>query len=310
MFPFSRLPESGPRIRVAQAIATVVPKELSIEQLASEIGIPSSRLSSFLEGAVLTQHEAELFAQRFGDSPFAYRDFLLQEDAWWSSQPPDVQAQVVRVLEAAMYAPKQEVAHATRYASWAAMVAVCGFFAILFSIGHFFLLERRYRTLKPQVYRQVARVFGDRDVIFSMKGIEECRANIELIGAFSSLVSQHVEDPAERAEVQQRLLDGTYYYKSSALLYAERIKRTREAQKHIVDHHVLIDPITEQPVDIERPDGGSLDVDKVRNMIRFQLRSDYYIPILEELARGKRSSATVPRLDSWGEQSLSARPSQ
>jgi hypothetical protein len=286
---------------VAKAIRTRVPQKLTLAQLGATLGLSIPRLEAILDRSPLSAEEARAFADCFGGSPDNYRDCAIQEDPWLKTQPLEVQANITRLVDQAAAPSKQAAASAISYARKASWVAVAALIAIASSIGHFFWLQYRYRQIRPDAYRWVGKVYADRDIAVATMGVEECNKNILKIRECSNLVDRSDATPTQKATAQDRFLDATHYYMGNAAQYAIRIAKTRDAEQRQNTKNIWFDPFSNQPIDVELPSGGGLDMPRVRQMIRLQLRSDYYLPMLEAVAKGKKDPASIPSLEKWGQ---------
>jgi hypothetical protein len=295
-------------LTVAKAIRARVPKEMSLDQLALLLGIALPRLEAIRAGSSLSQVEAKSFAEHCGGMPEDYRDFALQEDAWWKQQPLETQAQLTRLVDEATRGPKRSAEQAGIYAKRAAMLAFAGFAFAALSVPHFLWLRHQHHRLRTDAFLWVGNMYGDRDIAKATMGIEEANLNIRWIAGLSSQVEKTNLPAEKKAIYQQKLLDATHFYMGEAAQYKAHVLQTQAAKKRQATTNIWIDPFTNQPVDVEKPSGGGLDMAKIREMIRLQLRSDYYLPMLRDVVDGKKDPSSIPPLESWGEIALEHQP--
>jgi hypothetical protein len=125
----SQLPE------VMVAIATIVPKQMTLKELAVKLDCTVDRLSAIKLGANLIAEEAVAFANECDGVPLDYRSFF-KIMRWWQCQSADLQAKVQQIVEQANYSFKKRLGNVSVYNKQLAIFAVVTFVIITMAVGY------------------------------------------------------------------------------------------------------------------------------------------------------------------------------
>jgi hypothetical protein len=297
----SQLPE------VMVAIATLVPKQMTLKELAVKLDCTVDRLNAIKLGANLTAEEAVAFANECGGVPLDYRSFVLQDNAWWQCQSADLQAKVQQIVEQANYSFKKRLGNVSIYNKQLAIFAVVAFVIIIMAVGHGTWIRYKYQKLRPEANRYIARLYTHRQIAWAQAGIEVANLEIIKMKYYANLINESKLSPANRAAVQRVLLDLVRYYRAVAINYQQIQKQTEltlNNPKCWNDDNILLDPFTYQPIDVEDVDGGQLDQEKIKELIRLQLNIVAIKDTINDLIDGKTKADSIPKIEDWGKISV------
>lgn len=258
-----------------------------------------------------TQAEASRIAEVLGGVPADYRDFVLAEDPWFSSQPNSIQAEIARLVGTGLKEPLEDLQAERKFSRRMAILGLAGGVTVALGLFYAAWLNHRYTQMRPEAYRYATVMYGQRDLAMAQAGIEVAKSQIIRLRALSDLAeAQYAGDPAAAAKMQAFLVDGVRYYLSAGQLFEDRMTRTKAIlsapEKAKVGHQVR-DIITGQVVDLEAPDGGHLDMEEVRNLVRAQLRTEEFLKLAEALAKRERDINQVPAGSQWAQTARGAK---
>jgi len=288
---------------IRRAFAAHVPSKTSREAYLSALGIASDRFDRLLEGELPTPAEAASLAQVLGGVPGDYRDFVLVEDPWFSSQPVEIRAHVARLMGEGLKGPREDLEDERKFsgrmAKWGLVAAAVFGLSVLNAVW----VNSRFARMRPEAYRYAARMYGQRDLALATLGVEEAKAAIVQLRAVSTYVDANFPDrSAEASKIQGFLLDGVRYYSGLGRIYEERQARAKgllEAPARAGMSHKIFDAITGQEVDLEDPNGGSLDMTALRDLVRAQMRTKEFLRLADDLAKGRAAADRIPSGETW-----------
>jgi hypothetical protein len=284
------------------AIATIVPKQMTLKELSVKINCTVDRLGEIKSGAGLTIEEAEAFANVCGGVPLDYRSFNLQDDAWWQQQPEELQAKVQQLVERVNYSFQKSLSNFSIYNKQLAIFALFMFTTIIVAIGHGVWLEHKYQRLRPEANRYVARLYTHRQIAWAQAGIEVANLEITKMRHYAELINKSKLSYADRATAQGVLLDLARYYRTVVINYQQIQKQaalTLNDPKCWRGSNVLLDPFTYQPIDVEDINGGRLDQEKIKEIIRLQLSISNNQDLVNGLIDGKIKADSIPKMEDW-----------
>jgi hypothetical protein len=276
---------TGQLSEVMVAIATLVPKKMTLKELAVKLHCTVERLEAIKLGVDLTIEESKAFAKECGGvPPFDYRPFVLQEDTWWQQQSTEIQAKVQYLVDQANYSFQKSLSNFSIYNKQLALFALM---IVMLAITHGVWLQHKYQRLRPEANHDFARLYAHRQITWAQTGIEVASMEIIKVKRYSDLINQSKLGPAKRAAAQRVLLYLARYYKECALNYMQ-IKKLTELTlnnpKRWNGSNVLLDPFTYQYVDVE---GDQLDQEKIKELIHLQLSVKHNQDVLDGLIDGK-----------------------
>lgn len=290
-------------INLRVAVARLVPSKMTRAALCESLGLSESRLAVLLEGDMPTQAEGIKLAKVLGGSPDDYRDFVLQEDPWFTNQTQETKAEIARILTSSRKDLLQDLEDGRRFGKRMARLGIAASIAILACLANVVWVNHRYNTLRPDAYRYATRMYGQRDLAIATTGIEESKALILRIRAISSIVdTSWAGDRAGLIKLQSFLLDGVRYYQNIGQMFEERAHRDRtilEAPHKAKMDNRVFDIQTGQEVDLEDPNGGKLDMDKLRDLVQAQMRSKEFLKLANDLAKAPQDLSHLPPLTKW-----------
>lgn len=279
------------------AIASNVPKKMTLKELSLKIGCTINRLEAIKSGACITSIEAEAFAREFGGTPLDYRPFFVQEDPWWQQQPANLQAKIQQLIEQANYSYQKSISNINAYNKQLAIFVVATLVIIIIAIGHGVWLEYKYQKLRPEANRYVARIYTHRQIAWAEAGIEVVNAEIDKVKHYVDLINQSKLSSANRAKAQRSLLNLVRYYRSTIISY-QQVKKlaqlTLDSPKYWGNNNILLDPITYQNIDVEDINGGQLNQEKIKELIRLQLNVQADHDIVNDIINSKKPADSIP----------------
>ena len=293
------------------AIATLVPKQMTLKELAIKLNCTVERLEDIKSGASLNINEAEAFANQCGGVPLDYRQFVLQEDTWWQEQSTELQAKVQQIVEQANYSFQKGLSNFTIYNKQLAIFALFALTIIIIAISHGVWLEHKYKRLRPEANRYIARLYTHRQIAWAQAGIEIANAEIIKMKHYSDLIDQSKLSHADRAAAQRVLLDLARYYRAITVNYQQIQKQTEitlNDPKRWNGNNILLDPFTYQPIDVEDITGGRLDQGKIKELIRLQLNLNTNQDVINGLVDGRIKPDNIPKIDTWGKMAVTGSP--
>ena len=290
-------------LEVMIAIATLVPKKMTLRELAIKLGFSVDRLEAIKLGACLTVDEAKIFARECGGVPLDYRSFVLQDDMWWQQQPVELQAKVQQLIEQANYSFQKSISNFSIYNKQLAIFAIVAFIIVVGAISHGVWLEHRFQKLRPEANRYIARLYTHRQIAWAQAGIEVANLEITKMKHYADLINQSKLSHANRAATQRVLLDLVRYYRAVAINYQQIQKQTAltlNDPKRWHGDNILLDPFTYQPIDVEDIAGGQLDQEKIKELLRLQLNINANQEVVDNLISGKIPADSIPNIEDWG----------
>lgn len=292
-------------VHIRYAYRKAVPSKLNKEAFCEQLGASPERLAQLFDGALPTHQESAALAKILGGTPDDYRDFVLAEDPWFHVQPKDVQGQIARLMGAALKDPLEGLAAERRFSRKAIRLGLAAFVIVILAILNGVWVNHKYNSLRTDAYRYATRMYGYRDMAISEKGIEAAKDTIERLRVISGIVdTYYASDPVGAGKMQAFLINGVRYYQSEGELYEDRYNRAQAIlsapAKAKMDNRVF-DIQTGQEIDLEDPKGGKLDLNKVRDLVRAQMRTDEFLKLADELAHRKRDISEIPSGAKWAE---------
>lgn len=297
------MPKNQPQLEIASAIASVVPKKMTLEALASDLEIPTERLEALLQGSRSTPKEAEAFARRFGGIPQDYREFALQEDGWFRGQPAEIQAQVQRLTGEALYSPTREIESNRAYSRKSARTVLVAAGVVFVALLHGLWLEHQYHKMRPEARIYMGRIYAHRLIAKDQMEIEQAEMEILKAKQCAEMVDRSQEDPQQKAQKQRFFLDMARFYRSiqANLRLTQQVTRlTLNDPTKWQDSNTLLDPFTLQPVNVEDTKGGQLDQEKIRQLVRLELRADQLEKKIDDVLNGRVDASKIPPMEEWG----------
>jgi hypothetical protein len=224
-------------------------------------------------------------------------------DTWLAAQPEDVRREMERLIssqEATQEGQRQRLATITTFARRSIVGAAL---VITGTLGFLAWRVHLNRELRKDAYRYACRVYGDRDAAIGLVGQEIARGMQAKALGLAEVVEASIKDPAERARVQKFCLDLSRYYRAIEAQYkvrtrmAEHLAKAPEASK---DRNLILDTITGQPIDVERYDGGRLDLEAIRRSVSQDLQIQQSLDLAGKISRGEIRLEDMPPLEEWG----------
>lgn len=292
-------------VHLRYAFRKVVPSQMSKDAFCEQLGASPERLAQLFDGALPTHQESQALAMILGGTPDDYRDFVLSEDTWFHAQSKDTQGQIARLMGAALKDPLEGLAAERRFSRKVIKLGLVGFVIVILAILNGVWVNHKYNTLRPDAYRWTTRMYGYRDMAISEKGIEAAKDTIERLKVISGIVdTYYASDPVGAGKMQAFLINGVRYYQSVGELYEDRYHRAQailSAPAKVKMDNRVFDIQTGQEIDLEDPNGGKLDLNKVRDLVRAQMRTDEFLKLADELAHRKRDINEIPSGAKWSE---------
>ena len=289
------------------AIVSNVPKKMTLKELSLKLGCNIERLEAIKLGACLTAQEAEAFARECGGTPLDYRSFVLQDDAWWQQQPANLQAKVQQLVEQASASYQKSISNVSIYNKQLAIFAVIALAIVVMAISHGVWLEYKYQKVRPEANRYVARLYTHRQIAWAQAGIEVANAEIANVKQYVDLINQSKLSPSNRAAAERSLLNLVHYYRAIVMNYqqAQRLaKLSLNDPKCWNNNNILLDPITYQRIDVEDVNGGQLNQEKIKELIRLQLNIKADHDVVNDIINGKKRADSIQDVTGRSERSV------